>query len=187
MDEALDQHALLRYPASPDELNVTRAHAELARNGGATALLTIPLFVKDRFIGAMTFEHPNGFDADTVAMLDCIAATAAPILEEKRRNDRWLIVTVGELLMDPAARLLGPGYGKRKLALLFLLAAAAGAYFWHGLYRVTTDAMIEGQIQRSMVAPFNGFVLEAPARAGDTVREGQLLAVSTTAISCSSV
>jgi RND family efflux transporter MFP subunit len=176
MDEALDQHALLRYPASPDELNVTRAHAELARNGGATALLTIPLFVKDRFTGAMTFEHPNGFDADTVAILDCIAATAAPILEEKRRNDRWLIVTVGESLWTQLRRLLGPGYAKRKLALLFLLAAAAGAYFWHGLYRVTTDAMIEGQIQRSMVAPFNGFVLEAPARAGDTVRAGQVLA-----------
>jgi RND family efflux transporter MFP subunit len=176
MDEALDQHALLRYPASPDELNVTRAHAELAQTGGAIALLTIPLFVKDRFTGAMTFEHPNGFDADTVAVLDCIAATAAPILEEKRRNDRWLIVMAGESLWTQLRRLLGPGYAKRKLALLLLLAATAGAYFWHGLYRVTTDAMIEGQIQRSMVAPFNGFVLEAPARAGDTVRAGQVLA-----------
>jgi RND family efflux transporter MFP subunit len=36
--------------------------------------------------------------------------------------------------------------------------------------------VIEGQIQRSVVAPFNGFVLEAPVRAGDTVKTGQLLA-----------
>jgi RND family efflux transporter MFP subunit len=176
MDEALDQHALIRFPAAPDELNVTRAHADLARNCGATALLTIPLFVKDRFIGAMTFEHPGGFDPDTIAVLDCVAATAAPILQEKRRNDRWLIVKVGESLWVQLQRLLGPGYAKRKLAVLLLLAAGAAGYFWNGLYRVTTDAVIEGQIQRSVVAPFNGFVLEAPARAGDTVRAGQLLA-----------
>ncbi len=176
MDEALDQRALIRHPAPPDELNVTRAHAELAQNGGAAALLTIPLFVKDRFIGAVTFEHPVGFDSDTIAVLDCVAATAAPILEEKRRNDRWLVVKAGESLWIQLERLLGPGYAKRKLVLLLLLAAAVAGYFWHGLYRVTTEAVIEGQIQRSVVAPFNGFVLEAPVRAGDTVQAGQLLA-----------
>ncbi|WP_213741429.1 efflux RND transporter periplasmic adaptor subunit [Bradyrhizobium sp. dw_411] len=176
MDEALDQHALIRYPAASDELNVTRAHAELAQSGGAASLLTIPMFIKDRFIGAITFEHPNGFDADTITVLDCVAATAAPILEEKRRNDRWLIVKAAESLWSQFEHLLGPGYAKRKLTVLLLLAATAGGYFWHGLYRVTTEALIEGQIQRSVVAPFNGFVLEAPVRAGDTVKSGQLLA-----------
>lgn len=178
MDEALDQHALIRHPPSPDELNVTRAHGELAKDCGAMAILTIPLFVNDRFIGAMTFEHPSagGFDADTVAVLDCVAATAAPILEEKRRNDRWLIVKIIEALWTQLVRLLGPGYPKRKLAIVLLIAAAAGGYFYKGLYRVTADAAIEGQIQRSVVAPFNGFVLEAPVRAGDTVQAGQLLA-----------
>jgi RND family efflux transporter MFP subunit len=176
MDEALDQQALIRHPASPDELNVTRAHAELAQDCGASAILTIPLFVRDRFVGAMTFEHPTGFDPDTTAVLDCVAATAAPILQDKRRNDRWLIVKVGEAMWTQSVRLLGPGYAKRKLAVLLLLALAAAGYFWHGLYRVTTDAAIEGQIQRSVVAPFNGFVLEAPVRAGDTVQVGQLLA-----------
>jgi RND family efflux transporter MFP subunit len=176
MDEALDQQALIRHPPSPDELNVTRAHAELAQDCGASAILTIPLFVRDRFVGAMTFEHPTGFDPDTTAVLDCVAATAAPILQDKRRNDRWLIVKVGEAMWTQLVRLLGPGYAKRKLAVLLLLVLAAAGYFWHGLYRVTTDAVIEGQIQRSVVAPFNGFVLEAPVRAGDTVQAGQLLA-----------
>jgi RND family efflux transporter MFP subunit len=176
MDEALDQHAIIRYPASSDELNVTRAHAELARASGASTVLTVPLFVKDRFTGALTLEHPTSFEPDTIAILDGVAATVAPILEEKRSNDRWLIVKAGEALSTQFVRLLGPGYPKRKLALLVTLAAVVAFYFWTGPYRVTTDAMIEGRIQRSVVAPFNGFVLEAPARAGDTVRAGQLLA-----------
>lgn len=176
MDEALDQRALIRHPAPPEELNVTRAHAELAQVCGAPTILTIPLFTRDRFIGAMTFEHPSGLDADTVAVLDCIAATAAPILEEKRRNDRWLITKIAESVWSQIVRLLGPGYAARKLAVLSLIAAGAIGAYWQGLYRVTTDAAVEGQIQRSVVAPFNGFVLEAPVRAGDTVTSGQLLA-----------
>jgi Barrel-sandwich domain of CusB or HlyD membrane-fusion/GAF domain len=176
MDEALDQRALIRHPAPPEELNITRAHAELAQVCGAATILTVPLFSRDRFIGAITFEHPSGFDADTVEVLDCIAATAAPILEEKRRNDRWLIIKIADAFWNQLVRLLGPGHAKRKLAVLVLLAAASAGYFWKGLYRVTADAAVEGQIQRSVVAPFNGFVLEAPVRAGDTVKAGQLLA-----------
>lgn len=178
MDEALDQRAVILHPAPPDELNVTRAHGELAQICGAVTILTTPLFVNDRFIGAFTFERPleAGFDADTIANLDAVAAIAGPVLQEKRRNDRWLMVKIGEALWLQAARLLGPGHAGRKLAVTAALALAAAGYFWQGLYRVTADAVVEGQIQRSVVAPFNGFVIEAPVRAGDTVKAGQLLA-----------
>jgi hypothetical protein len=178
MDEALDQRAVILHPAPPNELNVTRAHGELAQICGAVTILTTPLFVNDRFIGAFTFERPldADFDADTIANLDAIAAIAGPVLEEKRRNDRWLIVKIGEALWIQVARLLGPGHAGRKLAAMALLVLAAIGYFWYGLYRVTAEAVIEGRIQRSVVAPFNGFVLEAPVRAGDTVKAGQLLA-----------
>ncbi|MDO9297064.1 HlyD family efflux transporter periplasmic adaptor subunit [Bradyrhizobium sp.] len=178
MDEALDQRALILHPPSSDELNVTRSHAELAQSCGAVAVLTIPLFVSDRFIGAITFERAVdvGFDAATIAVLDGIAATAGPILEEKRRNDRWLIVKAGEASWSLITSLLGPHYAARKLAVVVAVMLAAIGYFWTGLYRVTADAVVEGRIQRSVVAPFNGFVLEAQARAGDTVHAGQILA-----------
>jgi RND family efflux transporter MFP subunit len=178
MDESLDQRALILFPPPPGELNVTRAHGELAQNCGAVAILTTPLFVNDRFIGAFTFERPleAGFDADSIAVLDAIATIAGPVLEEKRRNDRWLIVKIGESLWHQVARLLGPGHAGRKLVVAAIVLLAAAGYTWHGIYRVTADAVVEGQIQRSVVAPFNGFVLDAPVRAGDTVAAGQLLA-----------
>ena len=178
MDEALDQRALILQPAAPDEPNVTRAHAELAQSCAAASILTIPLFVSDHFAGAITFERTtgNGFDAGTIAVLDAIASTAGPILEEKRQNDRWLIVKAGELLWLQIASLFGPGHAARKLAAVIAVVLAATGYYWTGAYRVAADAVVEGQIQRSIVAPFNGFVLEAQARAGDTVHAGQLLA-----------
>jgi RND family efflux transporter MFP subunit len=150
----------------------------LAQSCGAVTILTTPLFVNDRFIGAFSFERPleSGFDADSIAILDAIAAIAGPVLEEKRRNDRWLIVKIGESLWRQVARLLGPGHAGRKLAVAAIVLLATAGYFWNGIYRVTADAVVEGRIQRSVVAPYNGFVLDAPVRAGDTVQAGQLMA-----------
>jgi multidrug resistance efflux pump len=46
----------------------------------------------------------------------------------------------------------------------------------HADYRVTADAILEARLLRAAVAPFDGFVAEAPARAGDRVAQGDLLA-----------
>jgi RND family efflux transporter MFP subunit len=45
-----------------------------------------------------------------------------------------------------------------------------------GDYRVSATARVEGEIQRALTAPFQGYVREAPHRAGDTVKKGELLA-----------
>src|SRR5262249_46221480 len=74
MDEAVDQRAMILYPCAPEEPHVTRAHEDLARSHGAATILTIPIFVRDRFAGALTFERPRdrNFDADTIRILDAI-------------------------------------------------------------------------------------------------------------------
>jgi RND family efflux transporter MFP subunit len=43
-------------------------------------------------------------------------------------------------------------------------------------FRVTAPALVEGELQRSIVAPFQGFVQHANFRAGDTVRAGDVIA-----------
>jgi biotin carboxyl carrier protein len=178
MDEAIDQQAVVLHPAPPDEPNSTRAHAELAQRHGAGSVLTCPMFLKDRFVGALTFERPahQPFDAETIAAADAIAGAVAPVLEDKRRNDRWLVEIALAWVGAEIGRLLGPGHAARKLSIAAAFACTALFYFWTDLYRVTADAAIEGRVQRAMVAPFNGFIRDAPARAGDTVAEGQVVA-----------
>ncbi len=46
----------------------------------------------------------------------------------------------------------------------------------NGTYRVTGAANLEGEIQRAVVAPFDGYVAAAHARAGKTVVAGELIA-----------
>ena len=177
MDEALDQHAVILYPATGPESHVTRAHADLAATHGCGAILTTPLFVNDRFVGAMTFERPadRPFAADEIATAECVASVLGAFLEEKRLNDRWLVIKVWEAVQTQAIRLVGPAHLGRKVALAVLLLVAAFALFATGPYRIVADSTVEGQVQRAVVAPYNGFIKEAPVRAGDQVIDGQLL------------
>lgn len=66
------------------------------------------------------------------------------------------------------------------MALKLAVAAAAGVIlfftFATGDYRITARTVIEPVVRRAAVAPFSGYIREAPVRAGDLVREGQLLA-----------
>src|SRR5262249_11914229 len=62
------------------------------------------------------------------------------------------------------------------------LAAAAAAVvalalvLAQGEHRVTAKSVLEAEVLRAAVAPFDGFVRDASVRAGDTVRAGDLLA-----------
>jgi multidrug efflux pump subunit AcrA (membrane-fusion protein) len=178
MDEALDQRCMILYPERTDELIATSAHAELSRVQHDGQILTIPLLVGERFVGALTFERPTGlpFEPETVELLELVTSVIGPILEEKRQNDRWLISKIVESLRGQFVRLFGPGYLLRKLIATAVIAATLLLTFAHGTYRVDADARIEGLVRRAVVAPYDGFIKEATARAGDTVAEGQVLA-----------
>ncbi len=178
MDEALDQRRLILHPAPDDQFVATLAHAELSRMQKDGQVLTIPLLAADRFIGALTFERPPGsdFDPGTIKLLEAATAILAPVLQEKRANDRWLIFKVGESIGLELTRIFGPGHLTRKLILTAAIIGAAFLTFAENTYRVNATAQIEGLVRRAVVAPYDGFTKEAMARAGDTVREGDVLA-----------
>jgi RND family efflux transporter MFP subunit len=177
MNEAVDQRCTIVYPAPTDNVAMA-AHADLSRLEADAALLTVPIFCIDRFIGAMTFERPRdeAFDPASMRLLDSVVASLGPFLDEKRRNDRWLIVKLGESLRRQAIQLLGPGHLVRKLAALALIAVSCFFYFATDTYRVDADAQLEALIRRAVVAAYDGFLREANVRAGDTVKKDDQLA-----------
>lgn len=52
------------------------------------------------------------------------------------------------------------------------------AFLWlaTGDYRVSAKTVLEGAVQRTVVAPFQAYIEQAPVRAGDLVQAGQVLA-----------
>lgn len=179
MDEAIDQQATIQYPPPPDsEIFVTRDHAALAAQHGTAAVLTVPLVRNGRVYGALCLERSavTPFDAETVELCRSVAAVVGPVLEEKRSNDRWLILKIVDSLRIQMTRLFGPEYFMRKLVLLGMVAVVVFFSLATGQHTIKADTVLEGSVQRVIGAPFEGYVAEARVRAGDVVVEGDVLA-----------
>ena len=178
MDEAIDQLALVLSPAPDDAVLVTAAHDRLARLHDPATVLTVPLLSRDLPMGAITLERPEGqpFAAQDVALAEAVAAMLGPALADKRRADRWLVLRAFDTLGTGLRRVFGAGHLGTKLGVLAAIALAAAGWFVRADYVVYAHARVVGTVQRAITAPFDGFVREAPARAGDQVQAGALLA-----------
>lgn len=178
MDEAIDQRGVVLWPENQtDDPRATHRHEKLAQAQASGHILTTPLYSRGHFIGAITFERPNDrpFSQDEMEILEAVSTVLAPIMDEKRRNDRWLLTKLGESIGGHFVRLAGPGYLGRKA--LLLATAALVAFFWFatGEDRIAADAVVEGAVQRTIAASADGFIAESMARAGDVVTKDDVL------------
>lgn len=179
MDEAIDQRALVRYPAMPgDEIVVTRDHERLVTAHGSGSVLTLPMTGSGTLVGALLFERPGRmpFQDEELHLAQAVGAVLARILELKQRNERPLALRMLDVWGEQMRRMFGPRFVKRKLVASLLLVAVVFFTFAEGPYRVTAPATLEGAVRRTLSAPFDGFVATSNARAGDVAREGDVLA-----------
>jgi hypothetical protein len=178
MEEALDQATVVVYPpVSNAAFQMTRLHEELARQHGAGAICSVLLSRNGRIFGVLTFERPAAttFETSTVELCEAIATLAGPVLETKRREDRWLVAKVGEVLRTQLTRLIGPHHIALKLASIGLVAVITFFAVAKADYRVAATTLIEAQTQRVAVAPFDGYIAGARVRAGDLVQTEDVL------------
>jgi RND family efflux transporter MFP subunit len=178
MDEAIDQHATVVFPAPEGgALQVTRAHAELAKQQGDGSVCTIPLNEGERLLGAMVLERPadEPFDERTIRLCEHIASLLGPLLDVKRKDDRWLISKAADSGVTLLKKLLGPRHVGLKLGVLTTVLLLLFFIFTEGNYRVTADARLEGTVQRAVAVSIAGYLVEANVRAGDIVKAGDIL------------
>lgn len=183
MDEASDQRAILVWPATPDDPNVTLAHEDHARQEGVQAILTVPLHVEDRLrgpitCGALVIERSKGpaFTEADLALADGLADLLAPSVWEKWQTNRSLPTRAVQSVWRALQSLFGPDYLALKLVLLVIAGILGAAAVTPAAYEVTADVQLEGEVQRAVAVPFDGFLATAPARPGDRVRKGDVLA-----------
>jgi multidrug resistance efflux pump len=178
MEEAIDQRAMVAFPASREGAPlVARSHEALAREAEAGGVATFPLEARDRQVGALTLERPPGvpFDAATLELASAVAAVCGPIVALKLAGERGFFIHGIEVLKDLWTKLVGPRHPVLKLAAGGTALAALFLLFATGTYRVSADATVEGEVQRAISAPIAGFVKEAPRRAGDTVKKDEII------------
>ncbi|RLL51274.1 HlyD family efflux transporter periplasmic adaptor subunit [Mariprofundus sp. EBB-1] len=179
MDEVADQDAMIHYPHDNHYLLITQAHARLKEAYDSSAILSLPL--KDgagSVFAVLTLEQSGGagfVDQNTVRFCEALAVLLGPILYDMKKNDSPLWKKVAESGRDQWSKLVGEDYLLRKFIVAGLLIATLFFTFVNGEYRVTGEAKIEGEMRRVIAAPYDGFIKEAYARVGDTLKQGELI------------
>ena len=176
MEETIDQGASVTYPPSPPtERAVTMAHralAEVIRAPDAAVMSVVLADSQGRLFGALTFERHAGtaFDKETLQLAEAIAALLGPIVHLQMRANRPIAGRVVDSAGEGLTALLGAGRPALKLAAICTVALVLALAFAKSEHRVTARSVVEAEVQRAAVAPFEGFIREAPVRAGDIVR-----------------
>ena len=182
MEEAVDQCAsVVDPPLSAAVRTAQMAHSALSdviRVPGASVMTVVLSDGEGKVIGALTFERHGAapFDDAALQWAEALAALIGPTLALQLRANRPLAGSIVDRVGDAAAALIGP----RRPALKLAAAAAAIVVFVlmvaQGEHRVTAKSVLEAEVLRAAVAPFDGFVRSAGARAGDVVHADDLLA-----------
>lgn len=180
MEEALDQKGSISLPATASTgRRIAVAHRAVVEGaGGRAAVTSVVMASRGRSIGVMTLERHRDqpFRDDEVALCETIAGLVGPIIDLQHDSGRLISGRAVELIRDGTRALFGPGRPALKLAAIALTALAGILAIVSGEHTVSAKSVTEGSVQRAIVAPYDGYVQSAPIRAGDRVREGDLLA-----------
>lgn len=183
MEETYDRLAPFQHRASADPSDdaaaePNSAHGRLARESGAQVILSVPLLSGADCVGILTLERTtdDAFSAEDNAWVEALASLLPEVIDQKRRAERGYLARAREDLRRLGTRLFGPKHLTWKFSAASLLLLLAVMVLVEIDYRVSAKMVIEGEIQRAAVAPFNGFVAESHVRPGDIVKQDQLLA-----------
>jgi hypothetical protein len=183
MDEAIQQQVLLRFPAAPGERPyILLKHTELAREGLGGALCTVPLPHAQGVCGAVTLIRDGAAPWTDMerAELTALARALGPLLHLKALADDTALARLRRDLAALGTRLRSPGELRLKAAVALFVLAAAGVFAVPLPEHVTAAARLEGVMQQSLSAPFDGFIENVAVRPGDVVKQGQVLATLAT-------
>ena len=176
MEETHDYGKILQYDQAI-RLNDFAQHYALAQISGVNHILSCPLHEGANIIGILVLERDNpSFSADDIIWIEAFATMVAPIISQRKKAERHIFLRLFDDSQSFLQKLFGPKHlvWKAIASLLILLILILSLV--HINYRVTAKTVIEGETQRIVSAPFEGFVGASYVRAGDSVKQGQLLA-----------
>ncbi len=180
MEESLDQGSAVAVPSLPATANrIAIAHQDLMKSWEAISVVSIVMRSRAEIVGVLTFERMAGepFDAAHLDIVELIGSLLGPVMKMKADLRRMVAGRAATLATDAIRALIGPKHPAAKLAAVAAVVTGLLLTFCTGEFRVTAKSVLEGSVQRAAVAPFQGFIQQAPAKAGDVVRADQTLAV----------
>lgn len=170
MEEALDQDAVLVYPAAPETRAILRAHEAYAESLGSTSLTTVPLAGSDVVHAVVCLERQSGpLTPGELWELRLAAQLLSHGLADLRSRDRWFGARWYAGARRQASEFLGPEHTALKLTAVLSLLLLCLLVFLPWAFRVDAGLAIRSKDLLFMPAPFDGYLRTVHVDIGDQV------------------
>lgn len=183
MLESLDQKTVITYPnnLNPDENSVnTYLHESWSNTNDQAAICTLPLVTningQRTCTGILTLERKEGsnFKTSDLQLLTQYTSIIAPIIHERIETQKPAWDIFRKRIKNKVSS--SKRFSKSRYILITILFGLIATGLIHIDYQVKAPAILEASSKKVIVAPFEGYLLQSTYRAGDTVKEGQVLA-----------
>ncbi|MBB6431672.1 HlyD family efflux transporter periplasmic adaptor subunit [Algisphaera agarilytica] len=183
MEESLDQDIEVLHPVLPEATMVNRAAQELSSKHGPSAVCSLPMRRGGEVIGVVTLERPidQPLTVEEASFLRMAVDLFTPRVLELSETDRWFGARLADSARRSLATVLGPKHTWAKVTAIALLAGVLALIFVPGTIRVEAPFTFQAVTQRSIPAPFEGYLETVEAEPNDVVAEGEALATLNTA------
>ncbi|NNL84764.1 MAG: HlyD family efflux transporter periplasmic adaptor subunit, partial [Myxococcales bacterium] len=177
MQEALDQDAVVNWPAATESGLALGGHRALSGSHGSAVIWTIPLRHGEDLIGALTAEFTTEGNASDSkhAWFRRLTSLLAPALDLRERDGENFWRRCKRLVGEDLPEALGWERVQRRFAFIGIACALVLLGVIPGTHRIAAPAELEGIVQRAIVSPMPAFVAESRRRAGDLVKRGEVL------------
>jgi multidrug efflux pump subunit AcrA (membrane-fusion protein) len=180
--------SLIRWPDECEPYDDVISAASLATSQNKSVTTTLSSGQGDDsavdMIIALPLKKVENFKGTLAVLVNIKPSQQSVVMQILHWGEDWLgllLRTQPSVSQVPEAAVADrPGSifrtGRSRLIILGLLLLLGFMTFMSGTYRVTASANLEGKIQRAIVAPFDGYIAAAHARAGETVVAGDVIA-----------
>ncbi len=178
MQEALEAGETRCWPKDGIAEAPASAQRDLAESASLAGVCSVPLSKGLREPLVFLFEYAGEKRWSERVRPGCeeAAGVVAPLLELRRLRDAPWVYRFGALLSDGLRQLAGRRGRLHRVLVAIALVSLAVLAMGTGEHRVSAPAVVEGAVQRAVVAPFEGYISTADVRAGQVVAQGDLLA-----------
>ena len=178
MEECLDQDLEIVHPAGAEATYVYRAAADLAVRGGAPHVLSVPIRRKGQTFAVLTLERGGDkpFTPEEVETLRLTCDLCAVRVANLNEFGRWFGARMAAGAKKSLAVMVGPKHTWAKLLAIGVLAAALFLTFVHGDDLAQGTFVLHATRERTVPAPFEGYLKTVAVEPGDRVRAGDVLA-----------
>lgn len=183
MEESLDQDIEVLHPVPAEATLVNRAAQELSSKHGPSAICSLPMRRGGEVIGVITVERPidQPMSVEEVAFLRMAVDLCTPRMAELAETDRWFGVRLADSTKRGLGGVLGPKHTWAKVGAVALLAGVLALVFVPGTIRVEAPFKFQAVTQRSIPAPFEGYLETVEVEPNDVIEAGAVLATLNTA------